>query len=106
MAEKKDLNTLYEFDSAVRNELDGGLLCGTDEAGRGPLAGDVFAAAVILKEGVMIEGINDSKKLTEKKRNALYYEITEKAEAYCIARATVEEIEYPQCSNACDEESC
>lgn len=93
MAEKKDLNTLYEFDSAVRNELDGGLLCGTDEAGRGPLAGDVFAAAVILKEGVMIEGINDSKKLTEKKRNALYDEITEKAEAYCIARATVEEIE-------------
>ena len=93
MAEKKDLNTLYEFDSAVRNELDGGLLCGTDEAGRGPLAGDVFAAAVILKEGVMIEGINDSKKLTDKKRNALYDEITEKAEAYCIARATVEEIE-------------
>ena len=46
MAEKKDLNTLYEFDSAVRNELDGGLLCGTDEAGRGPLAGDATVSSL------------------------------------------------------------
>lgn len=100
MAEKKDLNDLYEFDDALRNELEDGLLCGTDEAGRGPLAGDVFAAAVILKKGVKIEGINDSKKLTEKKRNALYDEIIEKAEAYCIARATVDEIENINILNA------
>lgn len=88
-----DKNDLYEYDEAVRNELGDGLLCGTDEAGRGPLAGDVFAAAVILKKGVIIDGINDSKKLTEKKRNQLFDEIKEKAEAWCIATASVEEIE-------------
>lgn len=100
MAEKKDLNSLYEFDDAVRNELDGGLLCGTDEAGRGPLAGDVFAAAVILKKDVRIEGINDSKKLSEKKRALLYDEIINNAEAYCIARASVDEIENINILNA------
>lgn len=57
------------------------------------LAGDVFAAAVIFDEGVFIEGINDSKKLTEKKREALFDEIISKARAYCIASASVEEIE-------------
>lgn len=93
MADKKDLNLLYEYDSAVRNELENGILCGTDEAGRGPLAGDVFAAAVILKESVKIEGINDSKKLSEKKRNELFDEIISKADDYCIARASVDEIE-------------
>ena len=100
MAEKKDSSELYEFDEAVRNELDGGLLCGTDEAGRGPLAGDVFAAAVILKPGTVIDGINDSKKLTEKKREKLFDEIKDKAEAWCIATASVNEIEEINILNA------
>ncbi|MBR2177359.1 MAG: ribonuclease HII [Clostridia bacterium] len=68
-------------------------VCGVDEAGRGPLAGPVFAAAVILPEGLVIEGVNDSKKLSEKKREKLFDEIKEKALAYCIASASVEEIE-------------
>ena len=60
-------------------------VCGVDEAGRGPLAGPVFAAAVILPENCVIEGLNDSKKLTEKKREALFDVIKEKAVSYCIA---------------------
>ena len=68
-------------------------VCGVDEAGRGPLAGPVCAAAVILPNGLMIEGLNDSKKLSEKKREALYDVIKEQALAYSIAFATVEEIE-------------
>lgn len=67
--------------------------CGCDEAGRGPLAGPVFAAAVILPHGIEIEGLNDSKKLSPKKRDALYDRITERAIAYCVASASVEEIE-------------
>lgn len=69
------------------------LVCGVDEAGRGPLAGPVCAAAVILPESIEIDGLNDSKKLTEKKREALFDVIKEKALAYSIAFATVEEIE-------------
>ena len=69
------------------------VVCGTDEAGRGPLAGPVFAAAVILPENCEIEGLNDSKKLSEKKREALYDEIIEKALAYGIAYGSLEEIE-------------
>ena len=61
-----------------------GTVCGIDEAGRGPLAGDVFAAAVIFDEGTCIEGINDSKKLSEKKREKLFDEIIEHALAYSI----------------------
>lgn len=76
------------------------LLCGVDEAGRGPLAGDVYAAAVILPPDCMIEGLNDSKKLTAKKRDALYEEIVNKAVSYCIATATVEEIEQINILNA------
>ena len=68
-------------------------VCGVDEAGRGPLAGDVYAAAVILPRGVEIAGVNDSKKLTEKKREALFDLIREKAAAYCISAATVAEID-------------
>lgn len=83
--------TLFEYDSAVRN--DAPVLCGVDEAGRGPLAGDVYAAAVVFDEGVFIDGLNDSKKLSEKRREALFDEITAKAKAYCVATATVEEIE-------------
>ena len=68
-------------------------ICGVDEAGRGPLAGPVCAAAVILDENCEIEGLNDSKKLSEKKREALFDVICEKALAYSIAFGTVEEIE-------------
>ena len=68
------------------------LLCGVDEAGRGPLAGAVFAAAVILPRNCVIPGLNDSKKLTEKKREALYDVILESAVSCGIAFATVEEI--------------
>ena len=83
--------TLHEFDMQYYDKYP--LLCGTDEAGRGPLAGDVFAAAVIFAPDTVIEGINDSKKLTAKKRDALYDEIKEKALYWSIQRATVEEIE-------------
>lgn len=75
-------------------------ICGVDEAGRGPLAGPVCAAAVILPKGEIIEGVNDSKKLTEKKREALYGVIKEKAVAYSIAFASVEEIEEMNILNA------
>ena len=75
------------FDSGI------GVICGVDEAGRGPLAGPVCAAACILPRGLEIEGLNDSKKLTEKRRDALYDVIKEKAVAYGIAFATVQEIE-------------
>ncbi len=68
-------------------------ICGVDEAGRGPLAGPVCAAAVILDDDCDIEGLNDSKKLTEKKREQLFDVIKEKAVAYAIAFASVEEIE-------------
>ena len=68
-------------------------VCGVDEAGRGPLAGPVCAAAVILPKGLIIEGVNDSKKLTEKKREALFDVICDSAVAYSIAFADVEEIE-------------
>ena len=81
---------------SIENEIyDSGLspLCGVDEAGRGPLAGPVCAAAVILPRGLVIDGLNDSKKLSGKKRESLYDEIVEKAVAYGIAFASVEEIE-------------
>lgn len=67
-------------------------ICGVDEAGRGPLCGPVVAAACILPDGLFIEGLNDSKKLTEKKREALFDVICQSAVAYCIAEASVEEI--------------
>ncbi len=68
-------------------------ICGVDEAGRGPLAGDVYAAAVILPEGVVIEGVNDSKKLSEKKKEYLFDIIKEKALCYGIASASAKEID-------------
>lgn len=67
-------------------------ICGVDEAGRGPLCGPVVAAACILPIDCEIEGLNDSKKLSEKKREALFDVITEKAVSFSIAQATVEEI--------------
>lgn len=82
---------LFEYDKTVRNDYT--IICGVDEAGRGPLAGDVYAAAVILDNDIYIEGLNDSKKLSEKKRELLYDEIILKAKAYCVATASVAEIE-------------
>ena len=67
-------------------------ICGVDEAGRGPLCGSVVAAACILPEGLYIPELNDSKKLTPKKREKLYETICSSAVAYGIAEATVEEI--------------
>ena len=75
-------------------------ICGVDEAGRGPLAGPVCAAAVILPEHIIIEGVNDSKKLSEKKREALFDVIRETAVAYCVAYASVDEIEEMNILNA------
>ena len=75
-------------------------ICGVDEAGRGPLAGPVFAAAVILPEGLEIEGLNDSKKLSEKKREKLFDEIREKAVAYGIASSSEKEIDEINILNA------
>jgi len=69
------------------------MYCGVDEAGAGPLCGDVVAAAVILDPNNPIDELNDSKKLSEKKREALFPIIKEKALSYCIARATPEEID-------------
>lgn len=75
-------------------------VCGVDEAGRGPLAGPVCAAAVILPEDVIIDGVNDSKKLSEKKRESLFDVIREQALSYSIAYATVDEIEEINILNA------
>jgi len=89
---------LFEYDSAVRNDFP--VICGVDEAGRGPLAGDVYAAAVILSEGTLIDYLNDSKKLSEKRREELFDVIREKAQAYSIATASVEEIDRLNILNA------
>ncbi|WP_206952043.1 ribonuclease HII [Trinickia acidisoli] len=70
------------------------IVCGVDEAGRGPLAGPVVAAAVILDPKRRIRGLDDSKALTAKKREALYEKIVEKSLAYCVASASVEEIDH------------
>lgn len=69
------------------------VICGVDEAGRGPLCGPVVAAACILPQGLYIEGLNDSKKLTEKKREKLFDVICDSAIAYSISQADVEEID-------------
>ena len=76
------------------------IICGVDEAGRGPLAGPVCAAAVILPKDLEIEGLNDSKKLSEKKREQLFDIIIEKAISYCVAYGTLEEIEEKNILNA------
>lgn len=75
-------------------------VCGCDEAGRGPLCGPVVAAAVILPRGLVIEGLNDSKKLSEKKREALFDVIREKAVSYAIAEASPAEIDKYNILNA------
>ncbi len=89
----------YTFDiSRKSNEVK--IICGVDEAGRGPLAGPVVAAACVLPDNFVIEGLNDSKKLTEKKRDKLFDIIIENALDYSIAIATVEEIEEINILNA------
>ena len=81
-----------DFDNS-KKPFSGAVICGCDEAGRGPLAGPVVAAACILPEGYVPEGLDDSKKLTEKKRERLYDEITENAVAWCAAEASPAEID-------------
>ena len=85
------MNPLYAYDAPLIAQY--GLVCGVDEAGRGPLAGPVCVAAVILREDQVIEGLNDSKKLTEKKREALYPEIIAGAQSYQIVMVGPEEID-------------
>ncbi len=93
------MNSKWEIEENLRN--DGfGLVCGIDEAGRGPLAGPVFAAAVILPEDADIPGLDDSKKLSEKKRELLYDIIIEKALYYGIASASESEIDEVNILNA------
>lgn len=82
----------------INNEIK--IVCGVDEAGRGPLMGPVVAAACILPHNFEISGLNDSKKLSEKKREALYDIIIENAISYCVASASVEEIEELNILNA------
>lgn len=81
---------LWEIEDSLREK---GIVCGVDEAGRGPLAGPVCAAAVILPPHCEIPGLNDSKKLSDKKRRTLFPLIQEKAIAYGIAFATEQEID-------------
>lgn len=83
------------MDYELFDELSSGydVVAGIDEAGRGPLAGPVVAAAVILPPGLVIEGLNDSKKLSEKKRETLFEVITEKALAFSVAEASHDEID-------------
>lgn len=69
------------------------IICGVDEAGRGPLAGPVYAAAVILPEGHIVEGVNDSKKLSEKKRDILYEKIIDECVCYSVGTASEKEID-------------
>lgn len=89
---------LFAFDAGLREKYR--VLCGVDEAGRGPLAGDVYAAAVVLSDGVLIEGLNDSKKISEKNREKLYDIIIDRADDYCIATASVDEIDSLNILNA------
>lgn len=88
----------YNFDKEYSEKF--GPVCGTDEAGRGPLAGPVVAAAVILPANVIIEGLDDSKALSEKKREKLYDEIIEKSIAYGIAESSHAEIDEVNILNA------
>lgn len=93
------MSDLWELENEIYDSGET-LLCGVDEAGRGPLAGPVCAAAVILPRGLEIKGLDDSKKLSEKKREALFDIICSAAVSYGIAFATVEEIEELNILNA------
>ena len=95
--EKKEPTVLtWEIEGNYPDDI----VCGVDEVGRGPLCGDVYAAACILPRGLVIEGLNDSKKLSEKKREAIYEEIKANAIAYAVATATPEEIDEINILNA------
>ena len=83
---------LYQYEQKAR-EAGYTCVCGCDEAGAGPLAGPVYAAAVVLPLGLDIDGLDDSKKLTEKKREALFPVIQEQALAWAVARVEAEEID-------------
>ena len=89
----------YEYENLMK-EQGYKIVCGIDEAGRGPLAGPVFAAAVILPDDLGDLGINDSKKLSEKKRDALFDTIKEKAIAWSVASASEQEIDEINILNA------
>lgn len=89
----------YQYESAAIQQ-GYAVVAGTDEAGRGPLAGPVYAAAVILPVGLMIEGLDDSKKLTPKKRDKLFDQICRDALSFGIASASVEEIDRMNILNA------
>lgn len=89
---------LFEFDNEYKKTYN--VICGIDEAGRGPLAGDLFCAAVILKDNIIINGLNDSKKLSEKKREYLYNEILDKSVCYSIETVSVKEIDEINILNA------
>ena len=96
--EKEIIDWLYYENRARNNGYS--IICGVDEAGRGPLAGPVYAAAVVLKKGQIIEGVNDSKKLSEKKREALFDNIINEAEDFSIASASAREIDEYNILNA------
>ncbi|MBQ3587347.1 MAG: ribonuclease HII [Oscillospiraceae bacterium] len=92
------MNNLYEYDSAVRTNYP--VLCGADEAGRGPLCGPVCCAAVVLKPDFICDEINDSKKISEKKREKLYNIIIENALAYSVIMVSPQEIDRINILNA------
>lgn len=92
MDEMERLLEMRKYESALEANCYK-MIAGVDEAGRGPLAGDVFAAAVILPSDYLPEGLNDSKKISEKKREKLYDEITKNAISYAIGRASANEID-------------
>lgn len=92
------MEELWRYEDPLRAE--GKVLCGVDEAGAGPLMGPVYAAAVILPRGAELPGLNDSKKLTEKRREALYDLILDQAVAWSVARAEAAEIDALDILNA------
>lgn len=97
--EEKRLKTMYIIENSKR--IEGyKIICGTDEAGRGPLAGPVYAAAVILPDELIIPGLNDSKKISEKRRDELFEVITKNAVAYAVASVDEKRIDEINILNA------
>ena len=92
------MNSLYDYDNALRTDFP--LVCGADEAGRGPLCGPVCCAAVILKSDFICDDINDSKKISEKKREKLFDLIIENSVAYSIVMVSPQEIDRINILNA------
>jgi len=99
-SKKTDISTPDFFFENKYKEMGYTIVCGTDEAGRGPLAGPVYAAACILPDGLYIEGLNDSKKLSEKKREHLFELICKEAVSFGIASASAAEIDEYNILNA------